>query len=130
MYCDLWSQYIQVRKLFKGGNYSRAETIHGNTASEKLGRFGRQNILRPYLKIWDWDWIFGRTVKAISSLGVRSSWFHRFRIRENMWWTRYRTYLINTNSVNGSFLLGPFHTFPTLPYWWNWIQCLFWSFSQ
>ena len=24
-------QYIQVRKLFKGGNYSRAETIHGNT---------------------------------------------------------------------------------------------------
>ena len=33
MYCDLWSQYIQVRKLFKGGNYSRAETIRGNTIS-------------------------------------------------------------------------------------------------
>ena len=31
MYCDLWSQYIQVRKLFKGGNYSREETIRGNT---------------------------------------------------------------------------------------------------
>ena len=31
MYCDLWTQYIQVRKLFKGGNYSRAETIRGNT---------------------------------------------------------------------------------------------------
>ena len=31
MYCDLWWQYIQVRKLFKGGNYSRAETIRGNT---------------------------------------------------------------------------------------------------
>ena len=30
MYCDLWSQYINVRKLFKGGNYSRAETIWGN----------------------------------------------------------------------------------------------------
>ena len=29
MYCDLWTQYIQVRKLFKGGNYSRAETIQG-----------------------------------------------------------------------------------------------------
>ena len=29
-------------------------------------------MLRPYLKIWDWDWIFGRAVKAISSLGVRS----------------------------------------------------------
>ena len=23
--------------------------------SEKLGRCGRQNMLRPYLKIWDWD---------------------------------------------------------------------------
>ena len=31
MYCDLWSQFIQVGKLFKGGNYSRAETIRGNT---------------------------------------------------------------------------------------------------
>ena len=31
MYCDLWLQYINVRKLFKGGNYSRAETIWGNT---------------------------------------------------------------------------------------------------
>ena len=31
MYCDLWKQYIQVRKLFKGGNYSRVETIRGNT---------------------------------------------------------------------------------------------------
>ena len=31
VYCDLWLQYIQVRKLFKGGNYSRAETIRGNT---------------------------------------------------------------------------------------------------
>ena len=33
---------------------------------------GRQNMLRPYLKIWDWDLIFGRAVKAISSPGVRS----------------------------------------------------------
>ena len=29
-------------------------------------------MLRPYLKILDWDFIFGRAVKAISSLGVRS----------------------------------------------------------
>ena len=29
MYCDLWS--IKVEKLFKGGNYSTAETICGNT---------------------------------------------------------------------------------------------------
>ena len=42
--------------------------------SEKLGRSGRQNMLRPYLKIWEWEWIFGRAVKAVSSLGVRSPW--------------------------------------------------------
>ena len=29
-------------------------------------------MLRPYLKIWDWDLIFGRAVKAISSPDVRS----------------------------------------------------------
>ena len=45
---------------------------HKSKISEKLGRCGRQNMLRPYLKILDWDWIFGRAVKAISSLGVRS----------------------------------------------------------
>ena len=45
---------------------------HKSKISEKLGWCGRQNILRPYLKIWDWDWIFGRAMKAISSLGVRS----------------------------------------------------------
>ena len=33
-------------------------------------------MLRPYLKIWDWDLIYGRAVKAISSLGVRSRWHH------------------------------------------------------
>jgi hypothetical protein len=31
-------------------------------------------MLWPYLKIWNWDWIFGRAVKAISSLGVRGPW--------------------------------------------------------
>ena len=37
-------------------------------------------MLRPYLKIWDWDLIFGCVVKTISSPGVRSlceSPFHR-----------------------------------------------------
>ena len=42
---------------------------------EKLGRCGRQNMLGPYLTIWDWDLIFGRALKPISSLGVRSPWF-------------------------------------------------------
>ena len=36
MYYDLWSQYIKVLKLFKGGNYSRAETIHGNMVFTKI----------------------------------------------------------------------------------------------
>ena len=40
--------------------------------SENFGRCGRQNMLPPYLRIWDWDWIFGRAVKAIFSPGVRS----------------------------------------------------------
>ena len=42
--------------------------------SENLGRCGRQTMLRPYLQIWEWELIFGRAVKAISSLGVRSPW--------------------------------------------------------
>ena len=54
---------------------------HKSKISENLGWCGRQNMLRPYLNIWDWDWIFGRAVKAISSLGVRSpcssAWNHR-----------------------------------------------------
>ena len=29
-------------------------------------------MLRPYLKVWDWDLIFGCAVKVISSPGVRS----------------------------------------------------------
>ena len=41
--------------------------------SENLGRCGRQNMLRPYLKIWEWGLIFGRAVKAISSPGVRDT---------------------------------------------------------
>ena len=48
---------------------------HKSKKSEILGRCGRQNMLRPYLKMWDWDLILGRAVKAISSLGVRSPWF-------------------------------------------------------
>ena len=43
-----------------------------NQRNLKMGRCGRQNMLRPYLKIWDWDLIFDRAVKTISSLGVRS----------------------------------------------------------
>ena len=31
-----------------------------------------------YLKIWEWAWIYGRAVKAISSLGVRSPCFRAY----------------------------------------------------
>ena len=34
--------------------------------------FSLMTLLWLYQKIWDWDWIFGRAVKAISSLGIRS----------------------------------------------------------
>ena len=47
---------------------------HKSKKSEILGRCGRQDMLQPYLKIWDWDLIFGRAGKAISSLDVRSPW--------------------------------------------------------
>ena len=47
---------------------------HKSKKSEILGRCGRQNMLRSELKIWDWDLIFDRAVKAISSPGVRSRW--------------------------------------------------------
>ena len=45
---------------------------HKSKISEKLGRCERQNMLRSYLKIWEWEWIFGHAVKAIFSLGIRS----------------------------------------------------------
>ena len=48
---------------------------HKSKISGKLDQCGWQNMLWPYLKIWDWGWIFSRAVKAILSLGVRSSCF-------------------------------------------------------
>ena len=36
-------------------------------------------MLRPYLKIWEWHWIFGRAVKAISSQVVRSPCCYEFK---------------------------------------------------
>ena len=53
---------------------------HKSKKSDILGGWGRQNMLRPYLKIWDWDLIFGRAVKAISSPGVRSPCIHQFKV--------------------------------------------------
>ena len=51
MYCDLWLQYIQVRKLFKGGNYSRTESIRGNTVGPIPNWTPTQRIRGSYLQI-------------------------------------------------------------------------------
>ena len=40
--------------------------------SDNVGQCGRQNMLLPCLKIWEWELIFGRAVKTISSPSVRS----------------------------------------------------------
>ena len=86
------SRYIlkkeKTRNMIKSKSYEKGLGIstmyicaHGlQTPNEGInqrnlkffGRYGRQNILRQYLKICDWDLIFGRAVKAFSSLGVRS----------------------------------------------------------
>ena len=69
-------QFSFESKLFWCYNARTTDTQwrHKSKKSEKLGRCGRQNMLRPYLKIWEWEWIFGHAVKAISSLGIRSLW--------------------------------------------------------
>ena len=36
MYCDLCSQYIQVRKLFKGGNYMRKYGIQSKVTMHTI----------------------------------------------------------------------------------------------
>ena len=48
---------------------------HKSKISEKLGRRGRQNMLRPHIKFWEWEQIFDRVVKAIYSLGIYSPWY-------------------------------------------------------
>ena len=47
---------------------------HELNKSENLGWWGWQNMLRPYLKICEWEWIFGCAVKAFSLPGVLSPW--------------------------------------------------------
>ena len=51
-----WSQYINVRKLFKGGNYSKAETIWGNTVTTKWYQGSYSDLDGPKLKIWPSKW--------------------------------------------------------------------------
>ena len=51
---------------------------HKSEKSKILGRYGRHKYGSAILKIWDWDLIFGRAVKAFFSPGVRSPWFNLF----------------------------------------------------
>ena len=64
----------ELKNKLLGPRTTDTQWRHKSKMSVKLGRCGRQNMLRPYLKIWEWEWIFGRAVKAISSMGVRSPW--------------------------------------------------------
>ena len=66
-YYTMWVFYDLYHRLPKTTD---TQWRHKSKKSEKCGR---QHMLRSYLRIW--DWIFGRTGKAISSLGVRSPWF-------------------------------------------------------
>ena len=45
---------------------------HKSKKYENFGWCGRQNMLRPYLEIWEWELIFCHAVKSISSPGIRS----------------------------------------------------------
>ena len=61
-------------KLSRIGPWVRTRTTdnhwrHTSKKSEKIGPMWQKNMLWPYLKIWEWEWIFGRVVKAISPLG-------------------------------------------------------------
>ena len=66
-----WS--VKAKKFTLQSRTTNTQWRHKSKISEKLGQCGRQNMLWLYQKIWEWEWIFGRAVKAISSLGVRSA---------------------------------------------------------
>ena len=69
-----FKQYIFCSPLICRARTTDTRWQHKSKITDKLSRCGRLNMLPPYLKIWDWDWVFGRAVKAIFSLGVRSPW--------------------------------------------------------
>ena len=74
LFCGWLNISIIAFQLYVGKHSTDNHWRHKSKISEKLGRCGRQNMLQLYLKIWECDWILGRAVKAISSLGVRSPW--------------------------------------------------------
>ena len=67
-----WTVWIWWRSGYSELRTADTQWRHKSKKSEKMGRCGRQNMLWLYLKIWEWEWIFGSAMQAISSLGVRS----------------------------------------------------------
>ena len=54
-----------------------------SSKSENLGRCGRQNMFRLYLKIREWELIFSCAVKAISSPCVGSPWLAQQNLKQS-----------------------------------------------
>ena len=67
-----YGQPLQISFVFSYPRTTDTQWRHKSKIYVKLGRCGKQNMLWLYLKIWEWEWICGRAVKAISSLGIRS----------------------------------------------------------
>ena len=67
--------FICLSKLLENWSFNFFRISHGLRTPnegrnqrylyENLGWCGRQNMFRSYLKIWEWEWIFGRAVKSI-----------------------------------------------------------------
>ena len=73
---DLWrfGKRFQIDSELFWARTTDTQWRHKSKKSENLGRCGRQNMLWPYLKIWEWEFIFCHAVKAISLPGVHSPW--------------------------------------------------------
>ena len=73
-----WSEFqpeLSRKNFVRNSDWYETQTTdiqwrHKSKISEELGLCGKQNMLWPYLKIWEWEWVFGRSMKDISTLGV------------------------------------------------------------
>ena len=95
---------IKVVEL-SGMKPKSADSVTVNEGIWKLGRCGRQNMLQPYLKIWDSDWIFGRAVTAIFSLGVHSPCLKRSHCR--IYWKDFGSTVQKTGFLQRNEMLLP-----------------------
>ena len=82
---NYWILQIGVKLPKSALRNTDTQWRHKSKKSEKLDRCGSKNMLRPYLKIWDWDLIFGSALKTISSLGIPSLCTKTTNIRTVLW---------------------------------------------